>query len=108
MPPTQRGSVRKLASGRYQLRYYDREGERHTGGSFATRSAAFAHYRDVVEPQQRGETPSLPDLTLAEFVDLYLDRHAAVARGTTIDTLRARLAPRSAPMAMSACPRWSR
>jgi len=85
--------VRKLASGRYQLRYYDREGERHTGGSFATRSAAFAHYRDVVEPQQRGETPSLPDLTLAEFVDLYLDRHAAVARGTTIDTLRARLRP---------------
>ncbi len=28
MPATQRGSVRKLASGRYQLRYYDREGER--------------------------------------------------------------------------------
>jgi hypothetical protein len=41
MPPLQRGSVRKLGSGRYQLRYYDREGERHTGGSFATRSAAF-------------------------------------------------------------------
>ena len=26
MPPLQRGSVRKLASGRYQLRYYDETG----------------------------------------------------------------------------------
>jgi hypothetical protein len=44
MPALQRGSVRKRASGRYQLRYYDNQGNRQTGGSFPTRSAAFAHY----------------------------------------------------------------
>jgi hypothetical protein len=55
MPPVQRGSARKLASGRFQLRYYDQDGERRTGGSFPTRSAAFQHYRDVVEPMLRGE-----------------------------------------------------
>jgi integrase len=91
MPAVQRGSVRRLASGRYQLRYYDVEGERHTGGSFTSRSAAFTHYRDVVEPQLRGEVAPLPDLTLAEFIDLYLDRHAAVVRGGTIRVLRERL-----------------
>jgi hypothetical protein len=32
MPPLQRGSARKLASGRYQLRYYDETGKRRTGG----------------------------------------------------------------------------
>ena len=28
MPATQRGSVRKLPSGKHQLRYYDNDGER--------------------------------------------------------------------------------
>lgn len=91
MPPTQRGSVRKLASGRYQLRYYDAEGERHTGGSFPTRSAAFTHYRDVIEPQLRGEAAPLPDPTLAEFVEVYLSRHAVTVRPRTIRVLRERL-----------------
>ena len=91
MPATQRGSVRRLASGRYQLRYYDAEGKRHTGGSFPTRSAAFAHFRDVIEPQLDGQVPSLPDLTLAEFVEVYLDRHAVTVRPRTIRVLRERL-----------------
>jgi hypothetical protein len=58
-----------------QLRYYDHDGERQTGGVFATRSAAFAHYRDAIEPRLRGERP---ELTLAELVELYLERHTAV------------------------------
>jgi integrase len=88
MPPTQRGSVRRLPSGKQQLRYYDNDGERQTAGSFPTRSAAFAHYRDVIEPMLRGERP---ELTLAELVDVYLERHAAIVRGRTIESLRERL-----------------
>jgi integrase len=91
MPPFQRGSVRKLASGKHQLRYYDNEGERQTAGSFPTKSAAFAHYRDVIEPKLHGEERE-PESTLSEFVDLYLERHAAGARTRTIRSLRQRLA----------------
>ena len=50
MPATQRGSVRRLPSGKVQLRNYDNDGERQTGGAFDTRSAAFAYFRDVIEP----------------------------------------------------------
>jgi integrase len=71
-----------------QLRYYDNDGKRKTGGVFDTRSAAFTHYRDVIEPELRGEVPAS---TLAEFVDVYLARHAAVVRSRTISTLRERL-----------------
>jgi integrase len=92
MPPTQRGHVRKLASGKQQLRYYDEMGIRRTAGVFPTRSAAFRHYRDVIEPRLRGEPAPLPELTLAELVDVYLERHAATARDRTIRTLRERLA----------------
>jgi integrase len=89
MPATQRGSVRRLASGRYQLRYYDAEGKRHTGGSFPTRSAAFDYFRNMIEPRLRGETPQL---TLRELADKYLDRHALIRKPSTIRTLRHRLA----------------
>ncbi len=58
---------------------------------FSSKSAALAHFRDVIEPQLRGEAASLPDLTLAEFVPLYLDRHAAGVRPRTIEALRWRL-----------------
>jgi integrase len=91
MPPTQRGSVRRLASGRHQLRYYDNEGKRQSGGLFPTRSAAFAHFRAAIEPQLRGEVAPLPDLTLAEFVEVYLSRHAVTVRPRTIRVLRERL-----------------
>jgi hypothetical protein len=40
MPATQRGSVRTLRSGKKQLRYYNNEGKRQSGGVFETRSAA--------------------------------------------------------------------
>jgi hypothetical protein len=44
MPAIQRGSTRKLPSGKQQLRYYDAEGNRHTGGVFTSKSAAMRHY----------------------------------------------------------------
>jgi integrase len=91
MPATQRGSVRTLPSGKKQLRYYDNDGQRQSGGVFATRSEAWKYYRDVIEPQLRGEPVQLPDLTLAEFAEVYLERHAAVVRGRTVKILRDRL-----------------
>jgi integrase len=90
MPATQRGHARKLPSGKWQLRYYDGDGTRHTGGTFASKSAAMQHYRDVIEPRLNG-TEAQPELTLSELVELYLERHAAVVRPRTITTLRERL-----------------
>lgn len=91
MPAVQRGQAYRLGAGRWGLRFYDREGKRRRVRSFPTRSAALAHFRDVIEPQLRGETAALPDLTLSAFVDLYLDRHEAVVRAGTIRVLRERL-----------------
>jgi hypothetical protein len=39
----------------------------------------------------RGEHPATPDVTLAEFVPLFLERHAVGVRERTITTLRDRL-----------------
>jgi integrase len=91
MPAVQRGHAYRVGAGRWGLRYYDQEGKRRRVSPFPTRSAALAHFRDVIEPQLRGESTPLPDLTLSEFVDLYLDRHAAVVRAGTIRVLRERL-----------------
>jgi integrase len=90
MPAIQRGSTRKLASGKHQLRYYGNDGKRKTGGVFPSKSAAMQHYRYVIEPQLNGAEPCA-DLTLSEFVDLYLERHAVIRRPRTISTLRERL-----------------
>ena len=90
MPATQRGSIYKLGNGRYGLRYYDSNGKRCRKSPFPSRSAAFAYFRDVIEPQLRGVSVR-PDLTLAGLVALYLERHAAGVRPRTISTLRERL-----------------
>lgn len=90
MPAIQRGHARKRQSGKWQLRYYDADGTRKTGGTFTSKSAAMQHYRDVIEPRLNGTEP-VPELTLSELVELYLERHAAVVRPRTITTLRERL-----------------
>jgi integrase len=90
MPAIQRGHARKLPSGKWQLRYYDADGTRKTGGTFPSKSAAMQHYREAIEPRLNG-TQSVQELTLAELVDVYLERHAAVVRPRTITTLRERL-----------------
>jgi integrase len=66
-------------------------GQRRRKSPFASKSAALEHYRHVIEPQLRGDAPIVPELTLAEFVEVYLDRHAAQVRRRTIATLRERL-----------------
>jgi hypothetical protein len=90
MPPTQRGQAYRLGPNRWGLRYYDAASARRRKSPFPSRSAALAHYRDVIEPELRGEAPAV-ELTLAELVELYLERHAANVRPRTILELRRRL-----------------
>jgi integrase len=91
MPPTQRGQAYKLSSGKWGLRYYDADGNRQRKSPFPSKSVALAHYRTVIEPQLRGDTPVAPDVTLATFIALWLDRQAATVRPRTVTTLRERL-----------------
>lgn len=91
MPPTQRGQAYRLGAGRWGLRYYDAAGLRRRKSPFPSKSAALEHYRRVIEPQLRGEPAPAPELTLAEFVDVYLERHAPGVRPRTVTTLRDRL-----------------
>jgi integrase len=91
MPAVQRGQAYRLGARRWGLRYRDKAGKRQRVSPFPTKSAALDHFRDVIEPQLLGTSAPLPDLTLAEFIDLYLERHAAVVRGGTIRVLRERL-----------------
>ena len=91
MPPTQRGQAYRLGTGRWGIRWYDADGVRRRKSPFPSKSAALAHYREVIEPRLRGEPVPLPELTLAEFVDVYLERHAFGVRKRTVDTLRDRL-----------------
>jgi integrase len=91
MPAEARGHVRKLPSGKWQLRWYDRKGVRHSGGAFPTKSEAWSHYRDVVEPKIHGRVATRRDLTLTELVGVFVERHGKVAKPRTIRTLRERL-----------------
>ncbi len=59
--------------------------------AFPSKSAARAHYRDVIEPgaQRQAGRPPRPDYT--DLVDVFLERHAIVAKPRTITELRWRL-----------------
>src|SRR4051812_8832644 len=93
MPATQRGQAYRLGPHRWGLHWYDAEGNRRRKSPFPSKSAALAHYRDVIEPDLRGDPAPMPDLTLAEFAPMFLDRHAATGvRPRTISDLRKRLA----------------
>jgi integrase len=91
MPADARGHVRKLPSGKWQLRYYDRQGRHRSGGAYSTKSEAWAHYRDVVEPELHGRPAARRDLTYSQLVEVFLERHAIVAKPRTITELRWRL-----------------
>jgi hypothetical protein len=86
----QRGSIHKTITG-FGIRWYDETGARRRKGSFSSRSAARAWFRDVETPQMRGETPAPLPLTLAEFADRFLERYAADRSASTVKSLRWRL-----------------
>ena len=91
MPAEARGHVRKLPSGKWQLRYYDAKGGHRSGGAFSSKTEALNHYRDVIEPELNGRPVARRDLTYSELVEVFLERHAIVAKPRTITELRWRL-----------------
>ena len=84
MPAERKEQIRKLPSGRWQLRYYDREGVRHSGGAFPSKSAARAHLSGRKRASRR-------DVTFSEHVDRYLAAHSTGRDASTIKTLTHRL-----------------
>lgn len=89
MPAEQRGSPYKTSSG-WGVRWVEHGKRRHHSG-FPSKSAALAHFRDVVRPRLVGASTIDPSITLAEFVELYLDGHAPNVAASTLAILRDRL-----------------
>ena len=61
----------------------DAKGAHRSGGAFGSKSEAWKHYRDVIEPELHGRPVARRDLTFSELVDVFLDRHAIVAKPRT-------------------------
>lgn len=91
MPPLATGHAYRLGPNRWGLRYRDSTGQKRRQSPFPSKSAALRWYRDIIEPQLRGEPAPVPDLTLSAFVPLYLERHGATVRPRTVRTLTERL-----------------
>jgi len=91
MPAEALGHVRKLPSGKFQLRYYDAKGRHRSGGVFPSEPKARAHYVKVILPELNGKPVARRDLTFSELVEVFLERHAIVAKPRTITELRWRL-----------------
>jgi hypothetical protein len=89
MPAEQRGSPYKTSSG-WGVRWVEHGKRRHHSG-FPSKSAALAHFRDVVRPRLVGASTIDPSITLAQFVELYLDGHAPNVAASTLAILRDRL-----------------
>ena len=75
MPADAREQITRLPSGKWRLRYYDRDGVRHSGGVFPSKSAAREHYDEVVKADLDGRPVARRDLTLQELADVFLERH---------------------------------
>lgn len=91
MPAQQRGMPYRLGPRKWGIRYYGPDGRRVRQSPFESKSQALDWYRRVIEPQLRGDLPERPDPTLAQFIDLYLERHGVTVRPRTVATLRDRL-----------------
>lgn len=91
MPATQRGQAYRLGPNRWGLRYYDTDGRRRRKSPLPSKSAALEHFRNVIEPQLRGEPLLRLELTLGQFAPIFLERHGATVQPRTIDALRWRL-----------------
>ena len=87
MPSVQRGQVFKRGVS-WQIRYYDREGQRRQRAGFETKTEARQALEHELEQMRLGPL-ARRELTLAELIDEYVDQH--VAEHNTIATLRARL-----------------
>jgi len=96
MPRRTVGSVYRTGTG-YGIRWPEAGRRPHRAG-FATKTEARRWFSENVTPRlDRGEPGIARELTLGEFVELYLERHAATVRARTILELRKRLKYARAP-----------
>jgi integrase len=83
--------ITRTPAGRWRLRYYDRKGARHSAGVYRTQAEARQHFNDIIKPALDGRPAARRDLTFSGLVEVFLDRHAIVAKPRTIAELRWRL-----------------
>jgi integrase len=79
------GSVRKLASGRWQVRVYDRAAGRHvSAGTHATKADADAALADAVADQGRGRwvAPDQGRTPLGDYLESWIAEHPGLAVST--------------------------
>ena len=91
MPAEARPRVRKLPSGKWQLRFKAADGSYKSGVAHDSKTAAFNYYNEHIGPDLEGKPQARRDVTLQQLADTFLDRHASVAKPRTIQTLRGRL-----------------
>ena len=98
MPAEPRGWVEKTTDGQHVLRYYDLNGAKQRARSttgvvlrFKTKTAARNHFRDIIAPQLRGDTPEKGATTFAAFAELWVQRHSVNVRQRTTNSHRDRL-----------------
>jgi hypothetical protein len=91
VPSTQRGEAYKLSSGTWGLWYYDSKGVRRRETPFPSKSASARLLPRRRRACAARSAAAKPDVRFTEFVDVYLERHAAKVRPRTIATLAERL-----------------
>jgi len=79
----QRGSIVKEPSGRYMCRWRDAKRDKRYKGGFVLKRDAQAYLDEQIGKARRGEV-SARDITLADFVDLYLSTYDASPARITV------------------------
>jgi len=93
MPPRQRGrfgTVRKLASGRYQVRYFGPDGRRHSAPQTFERKSDATKYLALVEAKIAREEWANPDrgrVLLGDYADKWISERAGL-RPSTVQLYR--------------------
>lgn len=67
------GTVRKVASGKYQARYLGPDGSRHAGGTFRTKTEALQFLSETEAERSKGDwrDPRLGRLTFTDWIERY-------------------------------------
>lgn len=87
------GTARRLPSGRWQARYLDAAGRRHTAGTFATEKEARRELAKVEVGIARGEwvDPEAGNVKFSKFIEDYLEARSATLQPTTLSGYRSSL-----------------
>ncbi|WP_395640343.1 tyrosine recombinase XerC [Pseudolysinimonas sp.] len=87
------GTVRELPSGKFQARYLDANGRRHTAGTFAKARDAKSALAKIEAGIDRGDwiDPDAGSQTFADYIEAYLETKSADLQPTTMSGYRSSL-----------------